>query len=56
MNRASGHAGPSSERIMEVKKQAEPGEEHGRSLQDLAKKVESFVGGEGDLQGARFEE
>jgi hypothetical protein len=35
---------------------AEPTEEHGRALQELAKKVQTFVGGEGDLQGARFEE
>lgn len=25
-------------------------------LQDLAKKVEQFVGGKGDLEGAKFEE
>lgn len=39
-----------------AKGQAEPTEEHGQALQDLAKKVQTFVGGEGDLQGARFEE
>ncbi|WWD09089.1 hypothetical protein V865_007209 [Kwoniella europaea PYCC6329] len=32
------------------------GEEHGQALQDLAKKVEDFVGGQGDLTGARFED
>jgi hypothetical protein len=34
----------------------EIGEEHGQALGDLAKKVEAFVGGEGDLEGARFQE
>lgn len=38
------------------KAQAEPGDEHGKALADLAKKVETFVGGQGDLQGARFAE
>ena len=28
--------------------------EDGEALQDLARKVEDFVGGQGDLQGARF--
>ncbi|WVQ76264.1 hypothetical protein IAR50_005929 [Cryptococcus sp. DSM 104548] len=32
----------------------ELGEEHGQMLGDLAKKVQDFVGGQGDLQGARF--
>jgi hypothetical protein len=36
--------------------QAEPTEEHGKALHDLAQKVQTFVGGEGDLMGARFEE
>ncbi|WVQ62522.1 uncharacterized protein L199_000664 [Kwoniella botswanensis] len=35
---------------------AELGEEHGQALQDLAKKVEDFVGGQGDVTGARFED
>jgi hypothetical protein len=30
--------------------------EHASKLQDLAAKVEEFVEGEGDLEGARFEE
>ena len=37
-------------------KPAELGEEHGQALQDLAKKVEQFVGGQGDVEGARFAE
>jgi hypothetical protein len=37
-------------------RQAELGEEHGKALGDLAKKVQEFVGGEGDIQGARFAE
>ncbi|WVR03486.1 hypothetical protein IAU60_000477 [Kwoniella sp. DSM 27419] len=32
----------------------ELGEEHGQVLQNLAQKVEQFVGGQGDLAGARF--
>ena len=35
---------------------AELGEEHGQALQDLARKVEQFVGGQGDVEGARFAE
>lgn len=31
-------------------------EEHGKALQDLAAKVQDFVGGEGDMEGARFAE
>lgn len=34
----------------------ELGDEHGQALQNLAKKVEDFVGGQGDVEGARFEE
>ena len=30
--------------------------EDGKALGDLAKKVEEFVGGQGDMQGARFVE
>lgn len=33
---------------------AEVGEEDGRALKDLASKVQEFVGGQGDLQGAQF--
>jgi hypothetical protein len=36
--------------------QLDIGDEHGKALGHLAKKVEEFVGGQGDLQGARFEE
>jgi hypothetical protein len=32
------------------------GDERGQALSDLAKKVESFVGGKGDVDGARFAE
>lgn len=35
---------------------AEVGDEHGRALGDLAKKVEEFIGGQGDVEGARFVE
>lgn len=38
------------------KKDVELTEEDGRALGDLAKKVQEFVGGQGDLQGARFVE
>lgn len=38
-----------------VEKQ-EIGPEEGQALGDLAKKVEAFVGGEGDMEGARFDE
>jgi hypothetical protein len=32
------------------------GDERGQALSDLAKKVESFVGGKGDVDGATFAE
>ena len=35
---------------------AEFGDEHARVLRDLANKVNNFVEGQGDLDGARFEE
>jgi hypothetical protein len=35
---------------------AELGDEHAKVLSDLANKVNSFVEGQGDLEGARFEE
>ncbi|WWC58275.1 uncharacterized protein I303_100813 [Kwoniella dejecticola CBS 10117] len=54
MMRASGRAGPSV--VPGEDEKAELGEEHGQALQDLAKKVEDFVGGQGDLTGARFED
>ncbi|ORY34285.1 SGT1 protein-domain-containing protein [Naematelia encephala] len=47
MMRASGQAGPSSTQVEEKG-------ERGPELSDLAKKVEEFVGGQGDLEGARF--
>lgn len=50
--KSSAESGKDGEKV----EKAEPTEEHGRALQDLAKKVQAFVGGEGDLQGARFEE
>jgi hypothetical protein len=34
----------------------ELGDEHAKALQDLAAKVQEFVGGQGDLDGARFAE
>ncbi|WRT63689.1 uncharacterized protein IL334_000612 [Kwoniella shivajii] len=54
MMRASGRAAPSASADEDGK--LEVGEEHGQALQDLAKKVEDFVGGQGDLTGARFED
>jgi len=55
MQRATGRSTEGKETKVGSKK-AELGEEHGKALGDLAKKVEAFVGGEGDLEGARFEE
>ncbi|WWD22408.1 hypothetical protein CI109_106899 [Kwoniella shandongensis] len=51
MMRASGRA-PAETQTTDGK--VELGEEHGQALQDLAKKVEEFVGGQGDIEGARF--
>lgn len=59
MMRASGQdkaSGKQKAKEGEKEDRAEPTGEHGRALQDLAKKVQTFVGGEGDLQGARFAE
>ncbi|KAK6905382.1 hypothetical protein I203_106209 [Kwoniella mangroviensis CBS 8507] len=53
MMRASGRTAKPGEN---TDGKAELGEEHGQALQDLAKKVEDFVGGQGDLTGARFED
>ncbi|EIW67973.1 hypothetical protein TREMEDRAFT_44967 [Tremella mesenterica DSM 1558] len=53
MLRASGQAQRSTDDTQEAKK-LELGEEHGRALRELAHKVESFVGGQGDIEGARF--
>ena len=55
MMRASGRDAPAANGDAE-QRPAELGEKHGEALQDLAKKVEQFVGGQGDLEGARFEE
>lgn len=56
MMRASGRtANDASEKAAQDQK-VEIGDEHGLALQDLAKKVQEFVGGEGDVQGARFAE
>lgn len=35
---------------------AATGDERGEALSELAKKVEDFVGGQGDIDGARFAE
>lgn len=56
MMRASGRDGSTAKGDDQDRKPAELGEEHGEALQDLAKKVEQFVGGQGDEEGARFEE
>ncbi|WVQ80382.1 hypothetical protein IAT38_002487 [Cryptococcus sp. DSM 104549] len=53
MLRASGRGAASAQGGGEEGKR-ELGEEDGQALQDLAKKVEEFVGGQGDLEGARF--
>jgi hypothetical protein len=36
--------------------EVEEGDERGQALSELAKKVESFVGGKGDVDGATFAE
>jgi len=56
MARTSGRNGPPANGTSEEKQPAELGHEQGEALQDLAKKVEQFVGGQGDVEGARFEE
>jgi hypothetical protein len=55
LQRASGKPAQNADAKSEGKK-VELGEEHGKALGDLAKKVEAFVGGQGDLEGARFAE
>lgn len=50
MQRASGAGGSGSGDKVEL------GDEHGQALGDLAKQVEEFVGGQGDIEGARFVE
>lgn len=55
MMRASGQA-QGQQKGNDSSSQLDIGDEHGKALGDLAKKVEEFVGGQGDLQGARFEE
>lgn len=49
MQRASGQTGgaASAEKVQLAN-------EDGQALGDLAKKVEEFVGGQGDMEGARF--
>lgn len=54
MKRAAGGAGAGGGAGEDDK--AELGEEHGRALKDLAGQLEAFVGGQGDLEGARFAE
>ncbi|KAK8845462.1 hypothetical protein IAR55_006175 [Kwoniella newhampshirensis] len=54
MMRASGRNPAQIQGKEKAEKKVELGEEHGQALQDLAKKVEEFVGGQGDMQGARF--
>ncbi len=56
MMKASGRSASASKGDAEEGKPIELGEEHGQALQDLAQKVERFVGGQGDIEGARFEE
>ena len=57
MMRASGQsARPTGPKAGAMEEQAEPTEEHGKALKNLAQKVQQFVGGEGDMIGARFEE
>lgn len=53
--KASGGAEQSSS-LPEDANTAEPGDDADHPLKELAKKVEAFVGGQGDLQGARFAE
>ena len=48
----AGIGGPASGKETKV----EVGDEDGKALGDLAKKVQDFVGGQGDEQGARFAE
>ena len=50
MQRASGAGGSAPGEKVEL------GDEHGQALGDLAKQVEEFVGGQGDVEGARFVE
>jgi hypothetical protein len=50
--RSAGEASGSAGIDPEVAK----GDERGQALSDLAKKVETFVGGKGDVDGARFAE
>lgn len=58
MLHASGQAKQSDKQDEEQRKRenVELTEEDGKALGDLAKKVQEFVGGQGDLQGAQFVE
>lgn len=58
VQRISGQAGKAPQQAPESGSvpPVELGEEHGQALQDLAKKVKDFVGGQGDVDGATFAE
>lgn len=49
MQRASGQMGGA-----ESAEKVQLANEDGQALGDLAKKVEEFIGGQGDMEGARF--
>lgn len=53
---AARSGGPPTADQGETKDDARVDDERGQALSDLAKKVEHFVGGKGDLEGARFAE
>lgn len=58
LQRASGRNGLSTDKADKSgpEREVQLGEEHGQALHDLAQQVEQFVGGQGDVQGARFAE
>lgn len=53
---AARSGGSTSAAQMSTEGEAAEGDERGQALSDLAKKVEDFVGGKGDMEGARFAE
>lgn len=53
---AAKFGGPTSSGQKDAEGEAAEGDERGQALSDLAKKVEDFVGGKGDMEGARFAE
>lgn len=53
---AARSGGPPSGGQQDTDGEVAEGDERGQALSDLAKKVESFVGGKGDMEGARFAE